>query len=55
MAILEDAAPNELIAAGLKDMESFVELMPELQGMMRTKRASTGGTREYAVHEYSSS
>ena len=52
VAILEDAAPNELITAALKDMERFVELMPELQGMMRTKRASTGAMREYAVHEY---
>ena len=52
MAILENAASNELITAALKDMERFVELMPELQGMMRTKRASACGMREYAVHEY---
>ncbi len=52
VAILEAAAPHELIAAGLKDMDRFVELMPKLQGMLRTKRASNGGLREYAVHEY---
>ena len=52
VAILEDAAPQALIATGLRDMERFVDLMPELQGMLRTKRASNGAMLEYAVHEY---
>lgn len=52
VAILEDAAPQALIAAGLRDMERFVDLMPKLQGMLRTKRASNGAMLEYAVHEY---
>ena len=52
VAILEDAAPKEMVAAALKDMERFVEMMPQLQGIRRTKRASNGGTREYEVHEY---
>jgi hypothetical protein len=52
VAILEGAAPKEMVAAGLKDMDRFVELMPQLQGIMKTKRAPNGGTREYEVHEY---
>ena len=52
VAILEAAAPSELVAAGLNDMNRFIELIPKLQGTMRTKRTSTGAVREYAVHEY---
>jgi hypothetical protein len=52
VAILENAAPPELIATAVRDMDSLVERMPELEGTKRTKRGSTGGTREYRVHEY---
>jgi ectoine hydroxylase-related dioxygenase (phytanoyl-CoA dioxygenase family) len=52
VAILENVAPKELVAAGIEDLNRFVEMMPQLQGLKRTKRASKGGTREYNVHEY---
>lgn len=52
VAIMENIVSAELIEAAVRDMDHLVERMPELQGTMRTKRASTGGTRVYPVHEY---
>ena len=52
VAILEDAAAKEMVVAARKDMERFVEMIPQLQGIMRAKRASNSGTRKYEAHEY---
>ena len=52
VAIMQNSAPSELITAALQDMDRLVERMPQLQGTVHTKRASTGGRIEYPVHEY---
>lgn len=52
MAVLAGVAPPELVAAGRADLDRLVARMPELAGQRRTKRASTGGPRQYLVHEH---
>ena len=52
VAIMERAAPAELVEKAVRDMDQLVERMPELQGTIKTKRRSTGGTRDYPVHEF---
>ena len=52
VAVMENALPPSFVQTAVQEMGHLVERMPELQGTMRTKPASTGGTREYPVHEY---
>lgn len=52
VSILRRTAPSELLNEAIGDMNRFVEQIPQLQGTVRTKPRSTGGTRQYPVHEY---
>jgi hypothetical protein len=54
VAILENVVPTDFIIEARKDLDKFVEEIPLLEGQMRTKPRSTGGTRDYLVHEYQS-
>ncbi len=52
VAILPDAVSGELLESARADLDRFVGDLPRLGGTTRVKRASTGGTREYEVHEW---
>jgi hypothetical protein len=52
VAIMQSAAPHQLVAAALRDMDRLVRNMPELQGTAKTIPRSTGGVRDRPVHEY---
>lgn len=50
--VIDRVAPQHLIEQGVLDMERFAQVLPELEGTMRTKRRSTGGSVSYQVHEF---
>jgi hypothetical protein len=52
VAILANAAPPDLVASAVRDLDRFVARMPELQGARRTKRGLGGAPVDYPVHEY---
>lgn len=52
VAILEGVVKSDMVDACREDLDTLVEKMPYLEGQLRTKPRSTGGTREYLVHEY---
>jgi hypothetical protein len=52
VAILPDVVSAEFIEAARADLDQFVREAPDLRGTTRVKPASTGGTREYEVHEW---
>lgn len=52
VAVLENVVDTQIVAACRKDLDILVEKMPLLEGQLRTKPRSTGGTRDYFVHEY---
>lgn len=52
VAILERVAPPALIEQARRDMDSFVQRLPELEGIVRRKMHSYGHMVDYAVHEF---
>ena len=54
VAILENVVTQQMIQACIDDINTFEEKIPSLEGQIRTKHRSTGGTRDYHVHEYQS-
>jgi len=52
VSIVEGAASPDFVAAAISDLDLFAARIPELEGQQRTKPGSTGGTRDYPVHEY---
>lgn len=52
IAIMENVVPSALLQQASRDMDRFVARILELEGTVRTKPRSTGGTRDYPVHEY---
>jgi hypothetical protein len=52
VAVLPDAVSAEFLATAKADLDHFVSEIPGLVGTTRVKPASTGGIREYEVHEW---
>ncbi len=52
VAVLPDAVSAEFLEAARADLDHFVGEIPGLLGTTRVKPASTGGLREYEVHEW---
>lgn len=52
VAVLEAVVPATFVEEARRDIDLFVERISELEGTTRIKPASTGGIREYPVHEY---
>jgi len=52
VAIMERVASFELIEQARRDLDRFVERLPELEGTKRTKMHSSGKMVDYPVHEF---
>ena len=52
VAVLERVAPPALIEQARRDMDSFVQRLPELEGTVRRKMHSYGHMVDYATHEF---
>jgi len=52
VAVLESVVPAAFVEKARRDIDLFVDRISELEGTTRIKPASTGGTREYPVHEH---
>lgn len=52
VAILENVVSKDVVVDARKDLDRLTEIMPDLAGEKRVKPRSTGGTKEYTVHEY---
>lgn len=52
VTIMERVVPPAFIDAARRDLDRFVERLPELAGTTRTKMHSSGAMQEYPVHEF---
>ncbi len=52
VTVMERVAPPALIEQACRDMDSFVQRLPELEGTVRRKMHSYGHMVDYAAHEF---